>query len=86
MIYIGFVIRNPWLNRYRTIKEWSFKVSQHKSIDFCIYKDNSIIGCAIDITAGLKRDHAGFHFDVQLLGYNIDFIFYDNRHYDERTN
>lgn len=83
MLYIGFGLRNPWSRRHRQVKEWTTKVSTHKAIEFGIYQDNSIIGFGFGIIAG-KRDHVGFHFDIQLLGYNFDFMLYDDRHYDER--
>jgi hypothetical protein len=84
MLYIGFALRNPWVRRHQQVKEWIIAVSENKTMELGVYKDNSIIGVGFGITAG-KRDHPGFNFDIQLAGYNLDFIFYDNRSYDERT-
>jgi hypothetical protein len=83
MIYIGFAIRNPFQQLHRMIKDWVIPVSKNKTIEIGLYRNNSIIGGSFGIT-GFKQDHAGFNFDIDLLGYNLDFIFYDNRHYDER--
>lgn len=47
-----------------------------------IYKNNTIIGGAFSIT-GMQQDHKGFAFDLQLLGYEFDFNFYDNRHHED---
>lgn len=83
MIYIGFAIRNPFTQRHQQVKDWVISVSQHKTIELGIYRNNAIIGGSFSIT-GFKQDHAGFSFDIELLGYNLDFTFYDNRHYEER--
>lgn len=82
MIYFGFAIRNPFSRRHEILKDWVFKVSKNKSIEVGLYKNNSIIGGSFGIT-GMQQDHKGFHFDIELLGYQIDFIFYDNRHYED---
>ena len=85
MIYFGFAIRNPFLQRHKQVRDWVIPVSTNKTVEVGIYRNNSIIGGSFGVT-GFKQDHAGFHFDLELFGWNLDFIFYDNRHYDERTN
>lgn len=85
MIYIGFALRNPWLQRHQTIASRVISVTKNKTIEIGLYKNNCIFECSFGIT-GFKHDHAGFSFDIGLLGYDFDFIFYDNRHYNERTN
>ena len=85
MIYIGFAIRNPFQQLHRMLKDWVIPVSKNKTIEIGFYRNNAIIGGSFGIT-GFKQYHAGFNFDIELLSYNLDFIFYDNRHYDERTN
>ena len=84
MLYIGFAIRNPWSRRFEQTKELAFRVSKHKTLEIGLYKDNSIVGASLGITAG-KRDHTGFNFDVQLFGRSLDVQFYDDRHYYEHT-
>jgi len=81
MIYIGFVLRNPFTQRFNIVKDWVINVSKNFTIEVGIYKTNAIIGGSFGIT-GLKQDHRGFNFDLELLGYQLDFIFYDNRHAD----
>ena len=83
MIYIGFAIRNPFQQLHRMLKDWVIPVSKNKTIEIGFYRNNAIIGGSFGIT-GFKQDHAGFNFDIELLGYNLDFIFYDNRHYNEK--
>lgn len=82
MLYIGFALRNPFSRRHQIVLDKTISVSKNKSIEIGLYKNNNIFEFGFGIT-GFKQDHAGFHFDVGLLGYNVDFIFYDNRHHDE---
>lgn len=83
MIYIGFALRNPWSKqKFRQLKEKVVAVSKNKTIEIGLYRNDSILGFSFGITA--RRDHAGFSWDIDLLGYQIDFIFYDNRHWDYR--
>jgi hypothetical protein len=81
MIFIGFALRNPWSQRFSIIFDKAFAISKNKSIEISLYKNNCIIEGSFSIT-GFKQDHAGFSFDLGLFGYNLDFIFYDNRHYE----
>lgn len=83
MIYIGFAIRNPFQQLHRMVKDWVIPVTKNKTIEVGLYRTNAIVGGSFGIT-GFKQDHVGFNFDIDLLGYTLDFIFYDNRHYDER--
>jgi hypothetical protein len=82
VLYIGAVIRNPWSRRHRTISVRDINLTKNKSIELGLYQDNSILGFGFGITAG-KRDHPGFNFDVNILGYTVDFQFYDHRHYHQ---
>ena len=84
MLYIGFVIRNPFSRRHEMVTTKAVRVSKNKSFESGIYRNNSIIGGSFGITS-VKQDHAGFSFDIELLGWNLDFVFYDHRHYYERT-
>lgn len=84
MIYFGFVIRNPfWNNRFDLVSNKLIPVTTNKSIEIDITKGSGIIGGSLSITA--RQDHAGFSFDIDLLGYNLFFIFYDNRHWNNET-
>ena len=85
MIFIGFALRNPFRQQHEFVHGWVKSLTKNKTIEIGVYRNNSIIGASFNIT-GFRQDHAGFGFDLELLGYNLDFIFYDNRHYNERTN
>jgi len=80
MINIQFNIRNPWSNRFANVKCWSWKVSKHKAIELEILKSTDIIDFHFSVTH--RQDHAGFDFEIGLLGYNVHFIFYDGRHWN----
>ena len=82
MLYIGFAIRNPFSQRHDMVVTKTVQVSKNKSFEVGIYRNSSIIGGSFCIT-GFKQDHAGFSFDIELLGWCLDFIFYDQRHYNE---
>lgn len=84
MLYIGFSINNPWCRRHQLVKDTIIRVSKNKTLEVGLYKTNAIVGASLGIRVG-KRDHTGFSFDADLLGWTLDVEFYDNRHYDERT-
>lgn len=81
MFYLGFAIRNPFMQRFDAIWGKVVKVSKNKTIEIGLYKTNEIIGTSFTVT-GFKQDHKGFSFDLGLFGYNFDFQFLDNRHHE----
>lgn len=83
MLYLSFSLRNPWSNVHRMIYNRFWKVSKNKTIEVGLYRNSCILEFSFGIT-NFKQDHAGFSFDIGLLGYNLDLTFYDNRHYNER--
>ncbi len=56
----------------------------HKFWDLTICKNSSIIGFSIDYT--MRQDHAGFVLEFDLFGWNIEYRFYDCRHWDDERN
>lgn len=82
MIYLGFALRNPFSQRHQALWTKDIPVCKNKSIDMGLYKNNSIIGFSFNIT-GMQQDHKGFSFNLELLGYNFDFTFYDHRHHED---
>lgn len=85
MINLSFNLFNPFSNRFEVVYETSGKTwNPHKFWEFNVYKDNSIIRLNFKFT--IRTDHAGFGFDFDLLGYGIDFRFYDHRHWDYENN
>ena len=81
MIYLSFSFTNPFSNRFSAVYEKTGKTwNPHKFWDLSICKTSSIIGFTFDYT--MRQDHAGFGFDIELFGWNIDYRFYDSRHWD----
>ena len=85
MIHFNFNIRNPW------DKSWSDNIwtkcydtpHKNKFIELEVYKDSTLITLSTDLT--IRRDHAGFDFEVGLFGYNFHFNFYDSRHWNDEA-
>lgn len=84
MINLNFTIRNPWSKRFDSI------YARHGSTPFAkkfwelqLYKSSDVIAITVEVTH--RQDHAGFRLELGLFGYNIDFNFYDNRHWNDDT-
>ena len=81
MIYLSFSLSNPFSNRFSVVYEKSGKTwNPHKFWDFTICKNSSIIGFCFDFT--MRKDHAGFGLEFDLLGWNVEYRVYDSRHWD----
>ena len=84
MIHFSFNIRNPW-NKKWSDNVWSTFYElpiKHKYIELEVYKDATLITVSTDFS--IRRDHAGFDFELGLFGYNFHFNFYDNRHWNDK--
>ncbi len=81
MINISFSLRNPWSNTFKNIwckcSETPFK---HKFVELEFYRDSSLVSFSFSWT--IRQSHAGLDIDIGLLGYNVHFNFYDNRHWN----
>lgn len=84
MIHLAFALRNPWSRRHEIAAEKVITVSTNKTIEVALYKNSCLVEFSFTIT-GFSQDHVGFSADIGLVGYNVDFTFYDNRHCIERT-
>ena len=85
MINFSFNLFNPFSDRFKTVFEKSGTIwMPHKFWEFNVYKDNSIIRLTFEFT--IRTDHAGFVLDLALLGWSIEFRFYDSRHWDHTNN
>ena len=80
MLQFGFLLNNPWSCVFKLVCCKVFSLSKNKTIELNLYRNSSIIGGFLDITAG-RRDHVGFSFALHLFGFSAEFSFYDNRHY-----
>jgi hypothetical protein len=83
MINLNFSISNPFVDRFANIFNRSGKLSTHKAWEFEILKVNCILNLAMAFTT--QRDHAGLKIEFGLLGYEMYFQIYDNRHWNYVT-
>jgi uncharacterized protein YycO len=81
MIDIKFSIVNPASDRFESIKCWFGNTPfKHKHWEIQVMKDNDII--AVDFRVTTRQDHAGVDLWLGLVGYAVNFKFYDNRHWN----
>jgi hypothetical protein len=81
MIHLSFNLSNPFSNRFGGVYEKFGKTwMPHKFWEFNIYKDNSIFKGSFKFS--IREDHAGFEFDFGLLGWSVEYRFYDSRHWN----
>ena len=84
MINLKFTIENPWWNRFANIKSWSGKTPfENKYWEAQVMESDDIV--AFDLRITTRTDHAGADLWLGLLGYAVNFKFYDNRHWDYKT-
>lgn len=84
MISIQFNLRVPGSNRFRNIRCWHGTTPfAHKFWEVQIYKSADILDIFLRVLH--KQDHAGIQTGLGLLGFNIEFQIYDNRHWNDET-
>jgi hypothetical protein len=85
MIYFNINVRNPrWWERFKNIKYWVGETPiKHKFWEIQIIKNDNLFQFEFEVTT--QQDHAGLRLELGLLGYEIHFTFYDNRHWDYET-
>lgn len=84
MINFNFALTNPFSCRWECIWTKDSLVSKNKAFEFSVYSTNQII--AINTSLSVTGDHAGLMFEFGLLGFSIEFNFYDTRHWDYDNN
>lgn len=80
---IEFLISNPsddWKRVYEKGGKFFFP---HKFWEFNVYKDSSSLGFIFNVTT--QTHHAGMLFRLCFI-YKIEFIVYDDRHWDYENN
>jgi hypothetical protein len=81
MISFNFNLRNPWSGTFKNLWcKYYATPFKHKFIELEFYRDSSLL--AINFNWTIRQSHAGLDLDFGLLGYNIHFNFYDNRHWN----
>ncbi len=81
MLFINLKLTNPFSDRFKNIKCWSGATPfKNKFWEFQILATNDLI--CFECSCTIRQDHAGLRIEFGLLGYNIAFNLYDNRHWD----
>jgi hypothetical protein len=83
MISLTLNIANPFSERFENVYNRAIKITEHKSAEFEVIKDNSIISFVLKLTT--RQSHGGIYLSMGLLGWDISFQLYDNRHWNSDT-
>ena len=81
MISLGFNIRNPYSDRFETIANPHWEVSQYKMLELQIDRTTDIVGFDLRLTT--RQNHSGIFVSIALLGYDAILHFYDTRHWTD---
>ena len=84
MISFHFTVKNPFSDRWDISLSKSGLLGENKAWEFNTYKTAHIIN--IDFRLSFRTDHAGVQFSLGLLGRDVEFNFYDRRHWDSEKN
>lgn len=79
MISLSFNIRNPYSDRFETLANPHWEISQHKMLELQFDKTTDIIG--IDFRLTTRQNHGGLFLSIALLGFEAIVHFYDTRHW-----
>lgn len=82
MIYFNINIRHPgWWRRFENIKTWHGSTPiPNKYWEVQVIKNDNLLRVELGWT--VREDHAGVNLELGLLGYEIHFTIYDNRHWN----
>ena len=77
-------VNTPW-EYFRNLGCLHGNITRHKAweLEYTFYAGTLI---DLDVSFGIREDHAGFECIVGLLGYTVRFHIYDTRHWDYETN
>lgn len=81
MISFSFNIRNPYSDRFETIVNPHWEVSQYKMLELQVDRTTDIVGFDFRLTT--RQNHSGIFVSLALLGYDAIIHFYDTRHWTD---
>jgi hypothetical protein len=79
MISLSFNIRNPYSDRFETLANPSWEISQHKMLELQFDRTTDIVGFDFRLTT--RQNHSGLFLSIALLGFEAIIHFYDTRHW-----
>jgi hypothetical protein len=84
MFSLNFNIRNPWSNSFKNLWNRSYTTPfKNKFVELELYRYSYLM--SFNINLSIRQSHAGLDLELGLLGYCAHFTFYDNRHWDHKT-
>ena len=86
-MYFNITIQNLFnlKNKYKKYTSFYKPISKNKNIEIeTYYSDCQLFKFEIDLHI-IGRDHAGFNFEINMFGWQIDFRIYDSRHWDYKN-
>lgn len=86
MIHLSLILRNPFQKRYwNSLRCWSKQLTKNKAIEVQVMKESDLL---IEVTFSIRTriDHGGLTLSLGLIGYSVDFKFYDIRHWNYNDN
>ena len=81
MIHVNLTIRNPWSDRFKIIwlKAGSTFIA-NKFYEVQVSKTSDIASLIAELTT--RQSHSGFSLHLALIGFELSFRIYDQRHWD----
>lgn len=81
MINLKFELTNPFTDRFESLSAWSGKTPiSNKFWELQTLKSDDVVSVSVQFT--VRQDHAGLDIWLGLFGYSVNFVIYDNRHWN----
>jgi hypothetical protein len=81
MINFNFNIRNPWSSKWKNYRCFHGSTPfEYKFWELQFYRSSDVLDFALQVTA--RQSHSGIRFCLGLFSFNVEFQFYDNRHWN----
>lgn len=81
MISLNFNLRNPWSNTFKNLWCRVYRTPfANKFVELEVTRDFTLVSFRFNWT--VRQSHAGLDLELGVFGYNANFQFYDNRHWN----
>lgn len=78
MINARITLRNPWSDRFETVKTWAAKIGTNWAWEIDCFRSSDVLDVFVRVTP--NTDHAGVFLGLGIMTWNIEFSVYDRRH------
>jgi hypothetical protein len=76
-------IVNPFSSRFANLFNRHGRISDRKAWELNVFRTNTVFLMSLMFT--VRGDHAGLRLQFGLFGFEMEFHFYDSRHWDYRN-